>query len=83
MSDRIPLRWRLSQAEQRQLIRDALAQDPSLPDLRIARAIGCAASTVARVRAGEGVAPSVATVIGIFPERPRRQNDSCGTRSLR
>ena len=28
ISDCIPLRWRLNQPEQRQLIRDALAQDP-------------------------------------------------------
>jgi hypothetical protein len=49
--------WRLTQAEQRKLIRAALARDPSLPDLRIARSIGCAATTVARVREAAGVAP--------------------------
>jgi hypothetical protein len=49
--------WRLTQAEQRKLIRAALARDPALPDLRIARAIGCAATTVARVRKAAGVAP--------------------------
>jgi hypothetical protein len=48
---------RLTQAEQRKLIRAALARDPTLPDLRIARAIGCAATTVARVREAAGVAP--------------------------
>jgi hypothetical protein len=48
---------RLTQAEQRELIRAALARDPTLPDLRIARAIGCAATTVARVREAAGVAP--------------------------
>jgi hypothetical protein len=39
---------RLTQAEQRELIRAALAGDPNLPDLRTARAIGCAVTTVAR-----------------------------------
>src|SRR5262249_26796617 len=48
---------RLTQAEQRELIRAALAKDPTLPDLRIARVIGCAANTVARVREAAGVAP--------------------------
>jgi hypothetical protein len=48
---------RLTQAEQRELIRAALARDPTLPDLRIARVIGCAANTVARVREAAGVAP--------------------------
>jgi hypothetical protein len=48
---------RLTQAEQRELIRAALAKDPTLPDLRIARVIGCAATTVARVREAAGVAP--------------------------
>ena len=57
MSDRTPLPWRLTQAEQRQLIRDALAKDPTLPDQRIARVIGCSDKTVARVRAAAGVGP--------------------------
>jgi hypothetical protein len=57
MSDRTPLPWRLTQATQRQLIRAALAQDPTLPDRRIAQAIGCADTTVARVREAAGVAP--------------------------
>jgi hypothetical protein len=48
---------RLTQAEQRELIRAALTRDPTIPDLRIARAIGCAATTVARVREAVGVAP--------------------------
>jgi hypothetical protein len=49
--------WRLTQAEQRELIRAALAKDSTLPDLRIAHAIGCATTTVARVREAAGVAP--------------------------
>ena len=48
---------RLTQVEQRALIRAALAKHPLLPDLRIARAVGCAASTVARVREAAGVPP--------------------------
>jgi hypothetical protein len=48
---------RLTQREQRELIRATLARDPTLPDVRIARAIGCAATTVARVREAAGVAP--------------------------
>jgi hypothetical protein len=49
--------WRMTQAKQRELIRAALAKDPTLPDLRIARVVGCAATTVARVRDAAGVAP--------------------------
>jgi hypothetical protein len=48
---------RMSQVKQRELIRAALAKDPTLPDLRIARAVGFAATTVARVREAAGIAP--------------------------
>jgi hypothetical protein len=53
---------RLTQAEQRELIRAALAGNPTLPDLRIARAIGCAATTVARVRRSSPVGAPDATI---------------------
>jgi hypothetical protein len=48
---------RLTQAKQRELIRATLVKDPTLPDLRIARVIGCAVTTVARVREAVGVVP--------------------------
>jgi hypothetical protein len=57
VSEPATLPRRLTQATQRQLIRAALAQDPTLPDRRIARAIGCADTTVARVRKADGVPP--------------------------
>jgi hypothetical protein len=57
VSEPTTLPRRLTQATQRELIRAALAKDPTLPDLRIARAIGCADTTVARVREADGVPP--------------------------
>ena len=57
VSEPTTLPRRPTQATQRELIRAALAQDPTLPDRRIARAIGCADTTVARVREADGVPP--------------------------